>query len=80
MAPGSLLAIAGLAVAGTSSAFLQPLSVPSARAVPRSTSTLAGRRSYGTRMTVRSITPCLSRVMERVVALCRPAGIVCVWF
>lgn len=55
MAPGSLLTLAGLAaVAGTSSAFLHPLSRPSTRVAPRS-NTLAGSRSYGTRMTVRRL-------------------------
>lgn len=55
MAPGSLLTFAGLAaVAGTTSAFLQPLSGLPTRVAPRS-SKLAGSRSYGTRMTVRGV-------------------------
>lgn len=54
MASG-LRTFAGLAALAGTSAFLQPLSLPSTRVAPRPMNTLACGRSYRTRMTVRSV-------------------------
>lgn len=84
MAPGGLLALAGLVFVGTSSAFLQPPSVLSQPTATRSRSAVAGRRSYGTLMAVRVI---LSLLIESCVlsqlscrVLLTPALILCEFF
>lgn len=52
MAPGSFSALAGLAALAGTSAFLQPLGLPSTRVAPRAMNALSCSRSYATRMAV----------------------------